>query len=216
MRLASLFVALSLYFSGVLTAQSTAARKPAPTGPALTNEDVVKLTRAGMSEEFILDVVKTKGGAFRTDASSLIALKEQGVSESLIAAMVRKTPPSEPWNSDTVVRLTKAGFSEQFLLQGVKTNSGQYATDTGRLVELKEAGVSEAVMEAMVRRTGGNKIPAGVTIAVRTIDSIDSSKANVGDTFRASLEEPLTLAGEVVAPKGANVTLAVVEETQSG
>src|ERR1035441_52594 len=48
-------------------------------------------------------------------------------------------------------------------------------------------------------------IPAGTRISVRTIDSIDSTRNRVGYRFQASLEEPLSVDGNVVVPKGADV-----------
>jgi hypothetical protein len=48
-------------------------------------------------------------------------------------------------------------------------------------------------------------IPASTRISVRTIDSIDSTKNYVGYRFQASLEEPLSVDGNVVVPKGADV-----------
>src|SRR5271157_4804705 len=40
-------------------------------------------------------------------------------------------------------------------------------------------------------------IPAGTRISVRTIDSIDSTRNRVGHRFQASLEEPLSVDGNV-------------------
>jgi hypothetical protein len=48
-------------------------------------------------------------------------------------------------------------------------------------------------------------IPAGTRISVRTIDSIDSTRNRVGFRFQASLEEPLSVDGNVLVPKGADV-----------
>ena len=48
-------------------------------------------------------------------------------------------------------------------------------------------------------------IPAGTLISVRTIDSIDSAENQVGDRFKASLEEALVVDGNVVVPRGADV-----------
>jgi hypothetical protein len=59
-------------------------------------------------------------------------------------------------------------------------------------------------------------IPAGTRIAVRTIDGIDSTKNHVGDRFQASLEEPLTVNGNVVAAKGTNVYGRLAESKASG
>jgi hypothetical protein len=59
-------------------------------------------------------------------------------------------------------------------------------------------------------------IPAGTQISVRTIASIDSTKNHPGDRFQASLEEPLSVGGIVVAPKGADVYGRLVESKKSG
>ena len=59
-------------------------------------------------------------------------------------------------------------------------------------------------------------IPAGTQISVRTIDGIDSTKNQVGDRFQASLEEPLTVDGNVVVPKDADVYGRLVESKESG
>jgi hypothetical protein len=59
-------------------------------------------------------------------------------------------------------------------------------------------------------------IPAGTRISVRTIDGIDSTKNHVGDRFQASLEEPLTVEGSIVAAKGADVYGRLSESKTSG
>jgi hypothetical protein len=48
-------------------------------------------------------------------------------------------------------------------------------------------------------------IPAGARISIRTIDAIDSTRNRVGYRFRASLEQPLWVDGNVVVPDGADV-----------
>jgi hypothetical protein len=59
-------------------------------------------------------------------------------------------------------------------------------------------------------------IPAGTQISVRTIDAIDSTYSVVGDRFQASLEEPLTLEGNVVVAKDALVYGRLTQSKESG
>jgi hypothetical protein len=59
-------------------------------------------------------------------------------------------------------------------------------------------------------------IPAGTQISVRTIDTIDSTRSQVGDRFEASLAEPLTLEGNVVVAKDALVYGRLTESKESG
>jgi hypothetical protein len=48
-------------------------------------------------------------------------------------------------------------------------------------------------------------VPAGTSLLVRMIDSVDSSTNKIGDPFQASLEGPLVVGNTIVAPKGTSV-----------
>jgi hypothetical protein len=57
---------------------------------ALTNESIIKMAKAGLSEEILLSTIRTQPGNFTTGTDDLIALKGAGVSDKVIAAMVEK------------------------------------------------------------------------------------------------------------------------------
>ena len=59
-------------------------------------------------------------------------------------------------------------------------------------------------------------IPAGERLSIRMIDSIDTGKNTEGQTFRASLDAPLTSGGRVVVPAGAPVTVLLAESKGAG
>jgi hypothetical protein len=48
-------------------------------------------------------------------------------------------------------------------------------------------------------------IPSGTTIRIRMIDKLSSEDAQVGDTFHATLEDPIEVDGRTLYPKGADV-----------
>ena len=62
----------------------------------------------------------------------------------------------------------------------------------------------------------GVTVPAGTRLLVRMIDSVDSEKNNVGDRFRASLEEDLAVDDVVVAPRGSDVYGRLAEAKEAG
>ena len=64
-------------------------------GAALTNEDVLKLKQAGLSDQLIVEKIKGSPGKFKLEPDDLIALKNAGVSESIIAAMLQ-APLAQP------------------------------------------------------------------------------------------------------------------------
>ena len=59
-------------------------------------------------------------------------------------------------------------------------------------------------------------VPAGTPIVVRMIDGVDSKDARVGQTYHASLDQPITVDGNTVFPRGADVTTVLTNARQSG
>ena len=62
----------------------------------------------------------------------------------------------------------------------------------------------------------GLEIPAGSQLTVRMIDSVDSESSRMGDTFRASIDEPVTINGQTIIPRGADVVARLVDDQKSG
>lgn len=59
-------------------------------------------------------------------------------------------------------------------------------------------------------------IPSGTTVTVRLIDPIDSDKVQPGSPFRATLDQPLSVDGEVAVPAGYDVTGQIVNASSAG
>jgi hypothetical protein len=60
------------------------------------------------------------------------------------------------------------------------------------------------------------ELPAGTNLVVRMIDPVDSETASVGQTFAASMDQPVILNGDTVIPRGADVVVKLVDAKQSG
>ncbi|HKE22845.1 MAG TPA: hypothetical protein VKB88_10670 [Bryobacteraceae bacterium] len=60
------------------------------------------------------------------------------------------------------------------------------------------------------------QLSAGTNLVVRMIDAVDSEKANVGQTFRASMDEPVAVNGDTVIPRGSDVVVKLVDAKDSG
>ncbi|MBV9610216.1 MAG: BON domain-containing protein [Acidobacteria bacterium] len=59
-------------------------------------------------------------------------------------------------------------------------------------------------------------IESGTTLSIRMIDGIDTARNQPGDTFRATLDSPITVDDKVVIPQGAEITGRVAELKNSG
>jgi hypothetical protein len=66
-------------------------------------------------------------------------------------------------------------------------------------------------------RSYGAELPSGTVLTVRMIDSVDSERDRVGQTFRASLDKPVAdPSGNTLIPRGAPVIVKLVDDQQSG
>lgn len=59
-------------------------------------------------------------------------------------------------------------------------------------------------------------VPAGTELEVRTIADLNSKENQAGDTFEATLEDPVIVDGQEVIPKGADVAGKVTKAVASG
>lgn len=62
----------------------------------------------------------------------------------------------------------------------------------------------------------GVTVHAGSVITVSMIDPVDSSTDQIGQTYHASLDEPLIVDGETIAPRGGDATVKLVSKEEAG
>lgn len=112
----------------------------------------------------------------------------------------------------------------RFLLQDGQV--GSFAiTDVESIIFGTQAGsaASSAPAPAPTPTPTPTPVPAdpytvshGTVLVVRMIDSIDSDVNKPGETFRATLEEPIVVGANILAPKDTPVTVQLVQVKQSG
>ena len=102
-------------------------------------------------------------------------------------------------------------------------SEGERTARTYQLTNIDRLGFSDSNVAANSgsrtrnrTREGSAAIPAGTTITVRMIDAVNSNNTDVGQTYKASLDEPLVVDGRTVAPKGSDATVRVARVDQSG
>ncbi len=60
------------------------------------------------------------------------------------------------------------------------------------------------------------EIPTGTTIRIRMIDKLNSEQNQSGDTFHATLDEPITVNGRQLYPKGADILGRIIDVHKTG
>ena len=89
------------------------------------------------------------------------------------------------------------------------------STTTGGLSTRTSAPPSTTTASASPGSMGVT-VPAGASLVVRMIDTVDSSVHQSGELFRASLDEPLIVNGRTIASRGADVTTKLVSVEEAG
>jgi hypothetical protein len=62
---------------------------------AMNNDSVIKMVKAGLTDDVIVATINSTAGAYDASPDGLIALKQAGVSDKVIAAIVAKASPTQ-------------------------------------------------------------------------------------------------------------------------
>jgi hypothetical protein len=81
---------------------------------------------------------------------------------------------------------------------------------------LQPSRLDNAPANSQPAETSMVEIPAGTNLVIRLIDPVDSETDKLGQTYRATLDEPIVVSGETLVPRGADVTAKLVDDKQSG
>ncbi len=83
-------------------------------------------------------------------------------------------------------------------------------------VELLRPDPGPPVSTAPAIQRATAEIPSGTSIVIRMIDDVDSQRDRVGQTFKASIDEPVMVGAETLIPRGADVLVKLTDDKESG
>ena len=146
----SLLIGLTILFAAGSTAPCVQQNSAAVPTHALTNQDIVRMTKASFGDDTIVKMIETHGSSFDLSVDALLRLKELGVSQTVIQAMLsteaERKPVAAAATAVTQVRTAtvsvKPAESAQFL-----DEVGVYQVLQGKMVAIEP--------EIVNWRTGG-------------------------------------------------------------
>jgi hypothetical protein len=99
-----------------------------------------------------------------------------------------------------------------------RSDGDQSAAPRPAIMRPGDSEPTAATTAANVNQPAPTELPAGTRLVVRMIEEVDSEKATVGQTFRASLVEAVNFPGtsQVAFPRGADVVVKLVNTKDSG
>jgi hypothetical protein len=118
---------------------------------ALTNDAILKMTKAGLGEDLVLSTIRSQPGTFTTSADDLIALKTGGVSDKVIAAMMEKmsgggaAAPAKPAATPTADRIVPPAASPVNEVGVYYKKQGAWTDLPPEVVNFKTGGVLKTI-----------------------------------------------------------------------
>ena len=111
----------------------SAPEPPAASAPAARPyQDILKLKQAGLSDEFLLNKIRTDNVPYQLTTPEIVELRGAGVTETVLSAMMRSGQPAAATSGMEVAR--KAEFSGLARVTSAFLGFGTSAKKTGRLV----------------------------------------------------------------------------------
>lgn len=170
-----IFAAVFMAFCPWLIAQET-----------LNNDAIVKLVKAGLSDELVINTINASPAAYDTSTNGLIALKKAKVSDKVVAAMLLKASGAAP------VAAVPSAVQSNGLPPGIEDVGVYFKNSTGAWVAM--------LPEIVVFESSGK---------LKNIASAGIVKGNLngriaGSRSRQNATFPVTFA--VYLPEGAAIT----------
>jgi PEGA domain len=90
--------------AGISTSAAITMMTPdsSPTAKPMTNQDVIALKTAGLSDDFVIARIKISPSSYKLDTEDIIALKKSNLTEPIIQAMMAAGASAEPKSTATL------------------------------------------------------------------------------------------------------------------
>jgi hypothetical protein len=205
----ALGLALYLVFAAYLSLGGLFAQE------VLNNDSIIKLVSSGLSEDTIVNIVKTQPGKYAVAPDELPLLKKFGVSEKIIAAMLAKSagspepkgegtsvpslhaqkPERRPLTNADVVSMVKAGLDESTIVLAIQRGRTDFDTSPEALVSLKHEGATQKILDAMLSAGTETALPPKLTAQQAAEGPVTNHDA-VGGEHSVSPDQDLRIPSE--------------------
>jgi hypothetical protein len=150
---------------------------------AMNNDAIIKLVKAGLSDDVIVSTINASPGTYDTSADGLIALKTAGASDKVIAAIVMKG--SAPAAASAPAPVAASGRPSGIDDVGVyyQDKKGAWLNLEPEIVNFKTGGVLKSIAsEGLVKgdvnghiqgKNAKNTLTFPVVLAVYTVEGVD-------------------------------------------
>ncbi len=116
--------------------------------PAMDNGSVMKMAKAGLGDDLIIQTINTQPGQYTTDADSLVTLKTAGVSDRVITTMINKSRRQITNVPDKPIELSDVNEIGVYY----KDHTGKWIAIEPEIVHIKSGGfIKSTVTHGIIR-----------------------------------------------------------------
>lgn len=156
------------------------------TQKALTNADILTMTKNGFTPSLIITAIKSSKTDFDVSAQSLIDLKAAGVDPSVLEAMLG-SQAAKPSGATEIA------------------HGSTISTESGPSDPTKPSCTATACL-----------LRDSTAVSLKFISTVSSKTAHEGDPLEFALDEDMKVGDEVVVPKGAHAVAVVSVAKKAG
>jgi hypothetical protein len=171
---------------GVLAVLFLAACSFLAAQQVMNNDSVIKLVKAGLSDDLIVTTINSSPGAYDTSADGIIALKTAGASDKVVAAIIAKAaapaaPAAPPPPAAAAAPTRPAGIDDVGVY--FQDRNGAWTNLEPEIVNFKTGGVLKSIAsDGLVKgdvnghipgKTSKNVLTFPVVLAVYVAEGVD-------------------------------------------
>ncbi|MBB5345403.1 hypothetical protein [Tunturibacter empetritectus] len=135
----------------------TASQTTSPKSAVMNNDSVVKMVKAGLGDELIVQTINTQPGKYNTDADSLVTLKTAGLSDRVIAAMMNKSRRQLTNVPETERPIVLSDVNEIGVYY--KDRSGKWTAIDPEIVHIKSGGfIKSTVTNGIIKQDRNGRV----------------------------------------------------------
>jgi hypothetical protein len=143
---------------------------------ALNNDSVIKLTKAGLSDDLVVSTINASPGAYNTSADGLIALKKAGVSDKVIAAILTRgtgAPAPAPAPAAAAVNTNPDDPNADhepgiYLYDSAAAKNKMVGLDPSSFQQARTSGVMASAFTYGIKKAKVKSVLQGAAATVRT------------------------------------------------
>ena len=168
---------------GPQTAGTAPARQSEPA--LMSNDSVVRMHRAGLTDELVLQTIAAQPGRYETGADALIALKQAGLSDAVLNSMATKT--RRQITNPSVVPIVLSDVNEIGVY--FKNGTGVWTPMESEVVHIKSGGFIKSTLTngiikpdrngAVSGREAKLLLPHPIEFLIYTPEGVDGTEYDV-------------------------------------